>query len=87
MSNWKLLKNATSSGCDSASFRRMAALMLSAAGSLIGLQFGGLIAPVLDMQRTQLRHGLVAFWILPSLCFLLLFPILPLLSRRKERVL
>ena len=65
----------------------MTALLLSAAGSLVDLQFGGLIASVLDMQRTQLRHGLVAFWILPSLCFLLLFPILPLLSRRKGRVL
>jgi hypothetical protein len=72
--------------------RRMAlicitALLLSAAGSFIDLQFGGLIASVLDMQRTQMRHGLVAFWILPSFCFLLLFPILPLLSHRKERVL
>jgi anti-sigma factor RsiW len=65
----------------------MAALLLSVAGSLIDLQFGGLIAPVLDMQRTQLRHGLVFFWILPSFCLLLLFPILPLLSARKERVL
>jgi hypothetical protein len=72
--------------------RRMAwicitALLLSAAGSFIDLKFGGLIAPVLDMQRTQMRHGLVTFWILPSFCFLLLFPILPLLSHRKERVL
>jgi anti-sigma factor RsiW len=65
----------------------MAALLLSVAGSLIDLQFGGLIAPVLDMPRTQLRHGLVFFWILPSFCLLLLFPILPLLSARKERVL
>jgi hypothetical protein len=72
--------------------RRMAwiciiALLLSAAGSFIDLQFGGLIASVLDMQRTQVRQGLVTFWILPSFCFLLLFPILPLLSHRKERVL
>jgi hypothetical protein len=65
----------------------MTALVLSGAGSFIDLQFGGLIASVLDMQRTQMRHGLVTFWILPSFCFLLLFPILPLLSRRKERVL
>jgi anti-sigma factor RsiW len=63
------------------------ALLLSAAGSFIDLQFGGLIAPVLDMHRTQMRHGLLTFWILPSFCFLLLFPILPLLSHRKERVL
>jgi hypothetical protein len=72
--------------------RRMAwicitALLLSTAGSVIDLQFGGLIASVLDIQRTQMRHGLVTFWLLPSFCFLLLFPILPLLSQRKERVL
>lgn len=65
----------------------IAALLLSVAGSLIDLQFGGLIASVLDMQRTQMRHGLVFFWILPSFCLLLLFPILPLLSQRKERIL
>ena len=65
----------------------MTALLLSAAGSFIDMQFGGLIASVLDMQPTQMRHGLVTFWILPSFCFLLLFPVLPLLSQRKERVL
>ena len=72
--------------------RRMAwicitALILTAAGSLIDLQFSGLIASVLDIQRVQMRQGLVAFWIVPSLCLLLLFPILPLLSHSKERVL
>jgi predicted anti-sigma-YlaC factor YlaD len=72
--------------------RRMAwicitAVLLCAAGSFVDLQFGGLIASVLDMHRTQLRHELLTFWILPSFCFLLLFPILPLLSHRKERVL
>ncbi len=73
-------------------WRRMAwicitAVLLSVAGSFIDLRFGGLIAAVLDMHQTQLRHGLLTFWILPSFCFLLLFPILPLLSHRKERVL
>ncbi len=72
--------------------RRMAwicitAVLLSAAGSFIDLQFGGLIASVLEMHGTQIRHGLLTYWILPSFCFLLLFPILPLLSHRKERVL
>jgi predicted anti-sigma-YlaC factor YlaD len=72
--------------------RRMAwicitAVLLIAAGSLIDLQFSALIAPVLDMHRTQMRHGLLTYWILPSFLFLLLFPILPLLSHRKERVL
>ena len=63
------------------------AVLLSVAGSFIDLQFGGLIASVLDMHQPQLRHGLLTFWILPSFGFLLLFPILPLLSHRKERVL
>ena len=63
------------------------ALVLTAAGSFIDLQFGGLIASVLDVQQTELRHELLTFWILPSLCLLLLFPILPLLSHGKERVL
>jgi hypothetical protein len=64
-----------------------AALILTAAGSFIDLQFGGLIASVLDIPRTEIRHQLLSFWILPSLCLLLLFPILPVLSRPKERVL
>jgi hypothetical protein len=65
----------------------IAAVVFSVAGSFIDLQFGGLIASVLDMHQPQMRHGLLTFWILPSFCFLLLFPILPLLSHRKERAL
>jgi hypothetical protein len=60
-------------------------------GSLADLQFGGLIAAVFDIQRTQVRQELLAFWIVPSLCVLLLFPLLPLLSKagahREERTL
>jgi hypothetical protein len=67
----------------------MLALMLTAAGSLFDLRLSGLIASVLDLQRMQVQQGLIAFWIIPSLCLLLLFPILPLLSARgtnqKER--
>jgi hypothetical protein len=58
-------------------------------GSFVDLQFGRLIAPVFDIQRTQMQWGLLAFWIVPSLCVLLLFPLLPLLSKagthRQER--
>jgi hypothetical protein len=56
------------------------ALVLTAAGSFFDLRLSGLIASVLDLQRMQVQQGLIAFWILPSLCLLLLFPILPLLS-------
>lgn len=63
------------------------AIALTVAGSLFDLKFGGLLASVLDLHREHLQQGLLTFWIIPSLCLLLLFPILPLLSRRKERIL
>jgi hypothetical protein len=70
-------------------FSTVAALVLTIGGSFVDLRFGDLIASVFDIQRMQLRQGLLAFWILPSLCVLLLFPLLPLLakagSRREER--
>jgi hypothetical protein len=56
------------------------ALMLTAVGSFFDLRLSGLIASVFDIQRMQVQQGLIAFWIIPSLCLLLLFPILPLLS-------
>jgi len=69
----------------------VAAVVLTVTGSFVDLQFGGLIASVFDIQRMQVRQGLLAFWIVPSLCFLVLFPLLPLLSKtgfyRKERTL
>jgi anti-sigma factor RsiW len=65
------------------------ALTLTAAGSFFDLRLSGLIASVFDLQRMQVQHGLIAFWIVPSLCLLLLFPLLPLLSgagsNQKER--
>jgi len=60
-------------------------------GSFVDLQFGRLIASVFDIQRTHVQQGLLAFWIVPSLFVLLLFPLLPLLSKvgthREERIL
>ncbi|HEY5381310.1 MAG TPA: hypothetical protein VIJ65_03585 [Acidobacteriaceae bacterium] len=63
------------------------AAALTVAGSFFDLKFGSLLASVLDLHYAQLRQGLLTFWIIPSLCLLLLFPLLPLLSRRKERIL
>jgi hypothetical protein len=67
----------------------VAAVVLTMGGSFVDLQFGRLIAFVFDIQRMQVQQGLLAFWILPSLCALLLFPLLPLLlkagTRREER--
>jgi Putative zinc-finger len=69
----------------------LAAVVLTMGGSFVDLQFGRLIAAVFDIQRMQVRQGLLAFWIVPSLCVLLLFPLLPLLSKagthREERIL
>src|SRR5580658_404076 len=69
----------------------LAAVVLTMGGSFVDLQFGRLIAAVFDIQRTQVQQGLLAFWIVPSLCVLLLFPLLPLLSKagthREERIL
>jgi hypothetical protein len=69
----------------------VAALVLTMGGSFVDLQFGDLIASVFDIQLAQVRQGLLAFWIVPSLGVLLLFPLLPLLSKagthREERTL
>ena len=68
-----------------------AAVVLTLGGSFVDLEFGQLIASVFDIQRIEVQRGLLAFWIVPSLCVLLLFPLLPLLSkagiRRAERTL
>ena len=68
-----------------------AAVVLTMGGSFVDLQFGRLIASFFDIQRTQVQQGLLAFWIVPSLCIFLLFPLLPLLSKagthREERIL
>ena len=68
----------------------VAAVVLTMGGSFVDLQFGDLIGSVFDIQRTQVQQGLLAFWIVPSVCVLLLFPLLPLLSKagthREERI-
>ena len=64
------------------------ALALTVVGSFLDLQFGRLIASLLDIQSVHVRQGVFALLILPSLCLLLLFPMLPLLSaHRNERTL
>jgi len=67
-----------------------AAVVLTVGGTLVDLRFGDLMASVFDIQRMQVREGLLTFWIVPSLCVLMLFPLLPLLgkagTRREERI-
>lgn len=66
------------------------ALILTAGGTFLDLQFSGLIASALDIQRSQMRQGVIAFGIFPSLCLLILFPILLRLpaagAGRQERI-
>ncbi len=67
----------------------VAAVVLTVGGSFVDLRCGDMIASVFDIRRMPLRQGLLAFWIVPSLCVLLLFPLLLLLSKagthREER--
>ena len=63
------------------------AIALTLAGSFFDLKFGALLASLFDLHHPQLHHDLLTFWIIPSLCLLFLFPLLPLLSGRKERIL
>ena len=69
----------------------LAAVLLTMGGSFADLQFGRVIASVLDIQSMHVQQGLLDFWIVPSLCVLLLFPLLPLLlkagTHREERTL
>jgi predicted anti-sigma-YlaC factor YlaD len=74
------------------SWRRMAwgciaAVVLLLTGSVIAAQFGDLAAAWLHLQPAQVQRVLMAVWVLPSLCFALVFPLLPLLRNRKESVL
>ncbi len=69
----------------------VAAIALTIGGSFVDLQFGRLIVSAFDIQRMPVRQGLFAFWVVPSLCVLLLFPLLPFITkagtRREERIL
>ncbi|HEX4022762.1 MAG TPA: zf-HC2 domain-containing protein [Acidobacteriaceae bacterium] len=56
----------------------VAALMLTAIGSFVAAQFGGLAAAAFHIEPAQVQFGLVAFWIAPSLCFCLLLLLLPI---------
>lgn len=58
------------------------ALMLTCAGSLVASQLGRPVATAFHMEPEQMQFGLLAFWVLPSLCFSLLLPFLPSLSSR-----
>ena len=53
------------------------ALILTVIGSLAASQLGSLAAATFHIEPAQLHLGLATFWIAPSLCFCLLFLLLP----------
>jgi predicted anti-sigma-YlaC factor YlaD len=60
----------------------VAALVLTLAGSLTALQLGDRLAAALSVTDQQVQLGLVAMWIVPSVCFCLFLPTLPMMSKR-----
>ena len=68
-------------------FACILASVLTIAGTLLDLQFGSVIASWFKVPGPHLHQGLLSLWIVPSVSPVLLFLLLPLLSRQKERAL
>jgi anti-sigma factor RsiW len=60
----------------------LAALLLTIVGSFGALHVGSPLAAVLHLPPAQAQAGVLALWILPSLCFCLFLPALLLLPAR-----
>ncbi len=58
------------------------ALLLTVVGSFGALHMGNPLAALLHLEPAQMQTGVVALWILPSLCFSLVLPVLLLLVAR-----
>jgi hypothetical protein len=58
----------------------LAAIVLTVAGSFTAARFSGLAGAFFHIEPERLHVGLLALWIVPSLCFCLLFPVLHRLS-------
>jgi hypothetical protein len=58
----------------------LTALVLTVTGSFAAARFSGLAGAVFHLEPEPLHVGLLALWVVPSLCFCLLFPILHRLS-------
>ena len=63
----------------------LAALVLTVLGSIGGWLTGDLLVAVLHLARGQTQASVLAFWVLPSWGFTLLFPLVLLLARRAAR--
>ena len=60
----------------------VAALILTLAGSFAAMQLGDRLAGAFSATPQQVQLGLIAVWIVPSVCFCLLLPTLPTMSKR-----
>ena len=60
----------------------VAALILTLAGSFAAMQLGDRFANAFSATHQQVQLGLIALWIVPSVCFCLLLPTLPMMSKR-----
>jgi hypothetical protein len=60
----------------------VAALILTLAGSFVAMQLGDRLASAFFATHQQVQLGLIAIWIVPSVCFCLLLPTLPTMSKR-----
>jgi len=60
----------------------IAALLLTIVGSLAALHLGNPLAGLLHLEPAKTQTGVLALWVLPSLCFCLFLPALLLLPGR-----
>jgi anti-sigma factor RsiW len=60
-------------------------LVLTIVGSFGALRFGSPLAALLHLEPAQMQTGVVALWVLPSLCFSLVLPLVLLLSARSTK--
>jgi anti-sigma factor RsiW len=58
------------------------ALVLTVLGTVVDLWVGRWAAGFFGLSSVEVRHGLMALWIVPSFGLLMLFPVLPLLAKR-----
>ena len=62
------------------------AFLLTIIGSFGAWHIGNPLAVVLHLEPAQAQTGVLALWVLPSLCFSLLLPVVLLLSARSAKV-
>jgi anti-sigma factor RsiW len=64
----------------------LAAIVLTVAGSLAAERLSRLLVGPLHLHGAPLESGVVALWIVPSLCFCLLFPVLHRLAAGEKGI-